>query len=282
MTANSLLFAFVAASSVVGWGINPTVSSGMQRPYDHEQLASRCHCLSSCHHFSGSVKIVDNDPVANAVNLREIHILDLETVGGDLILENPPSLVSLKGDNLKRIDGTFRMHNVIQLAALRFPQLESIGPIDWFTLRSLGVFSFSHSGVSIAENGNISISNTFLRLVENINSPSVADLVVTYNYRLIILSLAVNNVTGSIAIENDEHLTVNLPNFEHVGNLSVSNVFKLGVPSLRTVAGPALFNSNRFNYLNTSALTTVSREMTYADNDEIVDISFPALASVGG
>ncbi|KAI1800605.1 hypothetical protein F4811DRAFT_566839 [Daldinia bambusicola] len=273
MIATSLLFALVAVSSVAAECSDPTTT--ISAPADATGL-------SSCRHFPGSVKIVDNDPAADAENLKELDTLDLESIGGDLILEDSPSLVSLKGDKLKRVDGTFRMHNVTELSILRFPQLESIGSIDWFTLRSLGVFSFSETGVFIAEHGNISISNTHLRLVEHINSTSVADLVVTDNYRLVILSLGVNNVTGSIAIENNQYLSVILPNVEHTGSLSLRRIFNLAVPSLRAIAGPVLLNSNRFNALDASALTTVSGEMTYANNDERIDISFPALASIGG
>ncbi|OTB15028.1 hypothetical protein K445DRAFT_301605 [Daldinia sp. EC12] len=275
MIATSLLFIFVVASSAVA-ECNETTTT--------ISLPADATSLSSCRHFHGSVQIVDNSQPVDANDSPRLDILDLETIGGDLILENARLLRALTGDKLKRINGTLRLHNTTRLEILKFPQLANIGSIEWLTLEFIKL-TFSNSNKSIGKYGHIFINDTHylgLEVLDKFDSASISDLVVTHNKGLSSLSLLPNNVTEGIIIADNDHISVALPNTVHAGKVTVGDVLGIEVPSLRTVAGPTLFNRNHFASVDAPAMATVSGEMTFTDNDQLRNISFPALTFVGG
>ncbi|KAK6951407.1 hypothetical protein Daesc_007942 [Daldinia eschscholtzii] len=238
--------------------------------------------LSKCRHFQGSVRIADNVDDDEIAYEGPRDTLDLETIGGDLVVENVDCLCSLTGDKLKRIGGTLRLHNATILSTLKFPQLTDVGSIDWLALPFLAGFTFSNNNVSIGKNGYISISNTFLALVDKFNYTSVRDVVVAHNnQRLGHLDMPLINVTGGIVIENNYNPRVSLPNTKHAGNLSVGNVLSFEVPSLTAVTGSVLFNGNQLASIYAPAMATVSEGLTFINNGELSNLSFPALTSVG-
>jgi hypothetical protein len=166
------------------------------------------------------------------------------------------------------------------LSTLSFPELTSVGSIDWTALPALQELTFT-TGVSTAD--SVTISNTQLNTLDGINLDQVTTFDINNNNYLKTISTQVGNITGSLNIEaNGKNLTVDFPNLEWAYNMTFRNCSNILLPSLSTVNGSLGFYENYMSIVSAPNLTSTGGSLAFVANPDLTNISMPLLTTVGG
>lgn len=189
-------------------------------------------------------------------------------------------MTDLIAPELASIGDDFKLESALGLGNLKMGSLTSVGSIKFTALPTLQTLGFS-KGVS--EASNIEIINTALWTLEGITLESVGRLVVTNNVHLNKVDVnELKNATGLINFAgNKKGLEINFPNLVTGSNMTFYNVSEVSVPSLHNLTGQLGFWGNSFRSFNAPNLTT-SSDLTFLDNEELRNISMPALTKVEG
>ncbi|KUI72888.1 Protein ecm33 [Cytospora mali] len=236
--------------------------------------AAQATALAGCKSVSGSILIPSTSD----------NTLDLSgptTIDGDLTVENNGAIITLQSSSLASLTGTFTLSNVTLLSTLSMPALTSVGSIKWQSLPALNSLSFT-SSVSSAE--SVIISDTFLENLDGIDLESVGTMDINNNRRLTKFDTSLKNLTSMLSMQaNGASLSVSMPNLIWIANMTIANVTEFSTPSLEVVNGSARFDSNYFTSFSAPNMTsTTSGDISFINNADLTNISFPALKSVGG
>ncbi|KUI61157.1 Protein ecm33 [Cytospora mali] len=236
--------------------------------------AAQATALAGCKSVSGSILIPSTSD----------NTLDLSgptTIDGDLTVENNGAIITLQSTSLASLTGTFTLSNVTLLSTLSMPALTSVGSIKWQSLPALNSLSFT-SSVSSAE--SVIISDTFLENLDGIDLESVGTMDINNNRRLTKFDTSLKNLTSMLSMQaNGASLSVSMPNLIWIANMTIANVTEFSTPSLEVVNGSARFDSNYFTSFSAPNMTsTTSGDISFINNADLTNISFPALKSVGG
>lgn len=200
-------------------------------------------------------------------------------ISGDLILENNWDVTSLESSSLITITGALVLTNLTLLSTLEMPALTSIGSIQFQSLPALTDLNFT-SGITTVD--SISIADTFLSSLNSIRPPSVGELRITDNRRLMYLSLPVRNVTRDLTVRrNGAYLGIYLPFVALAKQMNISQVSSFGAPQLETIEEFAQFDDNHFTSLTAPALENCG-DLIIANGVNLTNISLPSLTTVRG
>lgn len=196
-------------------------------------------------------------------------------------MENNGAIITLASTSLASISGTFTLSNVTLLSTLSMPSLTSVGSIKWQSLPALNELTFT-DGVSSAD--SVIISDTFLQTLDGIDLDSVGTMDINNNFRLTKFDTSLKNLSTSLNIQaNGAELSVSMPNLIWIANMTIANVTKFSTPSLEIVNGSARFDSNYFTSFSAPNMTAASSgDISFINNADLTNISFPALKNVGG
>lgn len=236
--------------------------------------AAEATALADCDTISGSVVIA-------ASSDNTLDISGPTSIGGDLTVENNGAIITLSSDTLASISGTFTLSNVTLLSTLSFPDLTSVGTIQWQSLPALNELTFT-TGVSTAE--SVTISDTFLQNLDGIDLESVGTMDINNNRRLTKFETQLKNLTSNLNIQaNGEALSVSFPNLIWIANMTIANVTEFSSPSLEVVNGSARFDSNYFESFSAPNMTkTSSGDISFINNADLTNITFSAITAIGG
>jgi hypothetical protein len=189
-------------------------------------------------------------------------------------------MTDLIAPELASIGDNFKLESALGLGNLKMGSLTSVGSIKFTALPTLQTLGFS-KGVS--EASNVEIINTALWTLEGITLESVGRLVVTNNVHLNKINVnELKNATGLINIAgNKKGLEIDFPNLVTGSNMTFYNVSQVSVPSLQNLTGQLGFWGNSFRTFAAPNLTT-SSDLTFIGNEELRNISMPALTKVEG
>jgi hypothetical protein len=229
--------------------------------------------LSTCSTFSGSLAVATG-------TTESINIPRVRAVTGDLVIKDAPNITTFGADSLQKIGGSFTLNNCQILSSLTFPQLTTVGELDFEALPNLGQLGFTSS---IGEATSINIQNTFLTTLNGINLEKVSSVTIVNNPLLQAVSMQVSNVSQSLTIaSNGNRLEASFPNLETAQNLTFRNAQSVSIPSLANVTGSLGFYENTFESVTTPNLTSVGGTLAFVSNSQLTNISMPVLKTVGG
>lgn len=238
------------------------------------QNAGDASAIGSCSTFTGNVAVATG-------TTGDLNFASLERLRGDLDVTNAPNVTTLTGNSLTQIDGMWTLNNVQTLNALTFPQLTSVGSIDWEGLANLATLVFTSS---IQQTDSFNLQNTFLSDLTGIDLKKCSDFYLANNRMLQDFSMQLQNVTGSITVQsNGDRMNVTFPNLQWAQNITIDNVLSVSMPSLYAVNGSIGFNENEeLTSLSLPNLTRVDEAFIIADNNNLKSFSVPQLAQVKG
>jgi hypothetical protein len=229
--------------------------------------------LASCSTFSGSIAVATG-------TTDNINIASVRAVTGDVVIQNAPNITTFGADSLQQIGGSFTLNNCQILSSLTFPDLTSVGDLDFDALPNLQQLGFT---TSIGEANNLNIQNTFLNTLNGINLQKVTSVNIVNNPLLQDISMQVSNISQSLTIaSNGDRLQADFPNLETAQNLTFRDSQSVSIPSLANVTGSLGFYENTFQTLNAPNLTLVGGTLAFVSNSQLTNISMPLLKSIGG
>ncbi|QDS76365.1 hypothetical protein FKW77_003240 [Venturia effusa] len=237
------------------------------------QNAGDASALASCTTYDGSIAVATG--TTDTINFASVR-----SITGDLSISSNNAITSVGADSLTSIGGTFTVSNCQILSSLSFPQLSSVGNIDFEGLPNLNLLGFTSN---IARTGRLNIQNTFLSTLDGINLQQVNSIYIANNRLLQDISFQVSNISQSLILEsNGDRLTASFPNLMSAQNLTFRNVPTLSIPSLHNVSGSLGFYENSITGLTAPNLTTVGGTLAINTNTELTNVTMDSLKSITG
>jgi len=229
--------------------------------------------LATCSTFTGSIAVATG-------TTEHINIASVRGVTGDLVVQHAPNITSFGADSMQHIGGSFILNDCQILSSLTFPELTTVGDLEFEALPNLQQLGFT---TSIAQAHTLNIQNTFLTTLNGINLQKVSSVTVVNNPLLQAISMQVSNISGSLTISsNGNHLKASFPNLETAQNLTFRDSSSIDIPSLANVTGSLGFYENSFQSLSTPNLTLVGGTLAFVSNSQLTNISMPILKTIGG
>jgi hypothetical protein len=187
---------------------------------------------------------------------------------------------SLSADSLSQIDDSFVLSTVSQLSTLNFPSLTAVDTVQWAGLPQLAGLSFTSQ---LQQVQTLNIQNTVLQSLEGINLKIVDTLTLISNVYLNDISMQLGNVSNAMNIyANGDDTKVSFPNLVWAYNISIGNCQSVDLSSLVSTNGSMGFYENYFESLEAPNVTNVGGGLTFVDNNQLTNVSFPSLRQVNG
>lgn len=182
--------------------------------------------------------------------------------------------------DLTSIGNEFSLSSIILLTTLNFPELTSVGSINFQALPNLQALTFT-KGVNKA--GSVSITNTGLTSLAGIELTSVGDFDLTANTALSSINVNdIKNITGTLIISaNKNSLSIEFPNLVSAQNLTFRNTSSISVPSLANLTGELGLFGNYISNFSAPNLTTCA-DLDFDGNADLTEINLPLLSSLTG
>jgi len=233
--------------------------------------------LSTCTTLSGDLVIGPNLVIANIEGIR--------TIRGDLIAASAVDLQQLIAPELATIEGLFNLTSLTVLQRLAFGSLRTVGGIYWQTLPALNALDFT---AQVTQAESVTITDTILESLQGINLRSVARFNINNNRYLKEVTVQLANITDSLAIEfNSPSVIASFPNLTWANNATFRSCGNVQLPNLATVNGSLGFFENDFETFKAPKLIAVGTgtkggDITFANNDNLKNVSMPELKTIGG
>lgn len=233
--------------------------------------------LQSCTTLAGDLVL--------GTNLVTASINGIRTIRGDLIAANCVDLQQLTAPELSSIEGKWNMTSLTVLNQLNFNALRSVGEIYWQTLPALSTLGLA---AQVTEAAKVTITDTILESLSGINLVTTQRFNINNNRYLKEVTVQLANITDSLAIEfNSPSVAASFPNLTWANNATFRSCGSVLLPSLTTVNGSLGFFENTFESLSAPKLTAVGTgteggDVTFANNDALVNVSMPQLQTIFG
>jgi hypothetical protein len=228
---------------------------------------------NTCEDIDGDVEI--DSSVAGDLTLNGV-----QRIKGALTSSGAANVTTFNAPLLETIDKEFHFEGLVGVTSLQFPELKSVGSLNFEALPLLQTLGFT-SGVTKA--GSVSIVNTGLTTLDGISLNSVGSFIITDNTQLETVDVNnLKNATNLINFAGNYHeLEISLPNLAHGTNLTIRNVSSVSIPSLTKLEGQLGFWGNTFSSLAAPNLTETG-DLVFEDNERLSNLSLPALETVNG
>lgn len=231
--------------------------------------------LSSCSSYDGSLTI-------DSKTSDDIALNGITELKGDLILTGNSAIKRLSASDLETITGELRIDDVQNLVQLSFPKLTEVDKIKLVGLPVLRTLDFS---ASINKTSEIDVENTQLESLKGINPDTAKTIKVANNKGITEVSMQVKNITGSLDVShNNEELEILFPNLKAANNITFRSASKIDLSSLEQVNSGSIgiYESSSLESFAAPNLTKIDEALTIAQNENLKNVSFPKLQSVGG
>lgn len=220
--------------------------------------------------------VVDSEVSGNLV------IGGVARIRGSLIITNASAITQLSSPNLATIDKEFHLEALTQIRGIQMPSLTDIGSIRWIHLPELNSIQLGQSGVTSAD--EVEISDTALSSLSEFKVSSVSVMKINNNDRLQTYESALANVTTELTFANNgADLVVSLPDLIWANNLGFTDVAEVNLPALQYINDSIRFDDSSMTSFSAPNLTTVEKgDLAFVANLDITNLTFPLLTEIGG
>jgi hypothetical protein len=270
MLVNYLLPALAVVGSAAAQSSTCTFSSTVT--ISNQAEATK---VSSCKTVKGSVLI--GTGAAGAIDIS-----GPKEITGDLSVLDNGLIETLSSDTLTTIGGAFAFKNVTVISTIQFEALKSVQSLSLTTLLRLKTLTFG----PLTQADAVTVADTSLEKLDSIDLATVKTLDINNNPQLSTFTSKLGSLSDTFNLNSNgigAGLTVTLPNLAWIANMTISNVTKFDVPSLKVVNGSARFDSNFFESFTAPNLThTESGDISFVGNGKLSNLTFPVLKTIGG
>lgn len=236
------------------------------------QNAGDATALASCQTYSGSIAIATS--TTDDINISGITKLD-----GDLYAKNVNNLNSLGADSLQEISGSFTLDGIRSLNELNFPELTTVGDIEWNTLPSLNQLTFT-AGVDDVQ--SVSITDTQLQNLEGLSLSKLDSLKVQSNGILTDIDLDLEEFTTELIITNTAgtEMNVKLDKLTKGKTFTLQNIKSLEMPMLKSASGSINIESSTLTNVSIPKLQTVTQTLSINHNPQLTSLDLNSLTTI--
>lgn len=203
-------------------------------------------------------------------------------ITGDLTVVDHQTLDSFKSNDLEKVGGLFRLGNVVVLRDVAFPELTQVQSLSIQAAPKLSNLNFG----PLTKADEVTVSDTALNTLDAIDLENVNKLDINNNRHLEKFATKMKTLSDIMNIHANGigiGLDVDMPNLVWIANMTIANVTKFSVPSLKVVNGSARFDFNFFESFSAPNLThTESGDISFVGNGALTNMTFPKLTEVGG
>ncbi|SCU95522.1 LAFA_0G00804g1_1 [Lachancea sp. 'fantastica'] len=228
----------------------------------------------SCRSIVGTVQITDfMDPV--------IDLGGLQSINGDLIIENLPEVVRIQGHNLVSVGGTFKIDSLTSLTSIYLPSLHHFDVMEWKVVPTLTSLSLAPN---ISHAKRVTISDTSLvgiDVLENIDDLEILNI--NNNRYMEYVKSNVKQVHEQLSISsNARELQVEMPSLLWANNLTVRDVASISFPRLQYVNKSLEIIENNFESFEAPVLKTVGGTLGVIQNSRLARVDFSNVTTIQG
>ncbi|KAL2260712.1 hypothetical protein VTK26DRAFT_5211 [Humicola hyalothermophila] len=269
MLVKYLLPALVAAGSAAAQSATCTASAGTAKITNQADAGK----FSGCRVIKGNV-VIDSDAAGT------IELSGPREITGDLTVKNASHLETLRSSSIETIGGRFTLERLERILTVDFNSLESARAIDFRSVPILRNVEFG----PLTEADEVTISDTSIETLDTIQLSTVKKMDLNNNRNIRVFSSNLGSLSDNLNIQaNGIGLDVSLPKLTWIANMTIANVTKFSVPSLKVVNGSARFDSNYFESFTAPNLThTESGDISFVGNGKLTNLTFPRLTAIGG
>lgn len=268
MSASKLFVSALMASGVAMVAADDSCSGGAKI-----SAQSDADALGSCSTYTGDITISSQVQTPLTFN-------GIKKVTGDFTANGAVNITSISAPTISEIGGAFKLVSINALTSLDFPELISVGSIDFEALANIQGLGFT-KGVNTA--GSVSITNTGLTSLQGIELNSVGQLDLTANDYLTEVNVNnMKNVSGSLTISNNNNkLSIDFPNLVTAKDMTFRNTSSISVPSLANLTGSLGLFGNFVSNFSAPNLTSCV-DLDFDSNGHLAKLSLPQLTTLSG
>ncbi|PVV02085.1 hypothetical protein BB560_003472 [Smittium megazygosporum] len=228
--------------------------------------------LSGCNSYSGQITVSNYDGAT----------LDMSIKSADsIVVENSFQLAQINFGSLTTISKNFQIQNNTQLLGLSIPKLSSVDNFQLINNPNLNVIL----STSFSKIGNYQIIQSQIVNLIPVSASTIKNIEIIANSFLIDISFpSVVNNTGYINIV-DNHSSA-FASFDSLTTISGNTTFRdlagLRVDNVTTVSDTFNVYENTFTKLDLSQLSTLSKDLSIANNTKLDTIKIPGVSNLGG
>jgi hypothetical protein len=229
--------------------------------------------LDSCSKLDGTVTLGTK---VTSVSLPST----LTQITGDLVANGASNLVSFSAPGLKTIGGSFTLTGLTILSTLAFPELVSVGDINWSTLPALQALTFDKQ---ISKANTVLITDTLLSSLNGINLVTATRFNINNNRYLRSVEVALGNVSDLLIIEaNGKGVNASFPDLKWANNITIRDAGAVYFPVLEKINSSAAFVNNTFTEADFPELTSIGESFAVISCSKLTTITANSLEEVGG
>ncbi|SCU95069.1 LAMI_0F00826g1_1 [Lachancea mirantina] len=239
-----------------------------------ESAADMMQILQKCKHVDGSIHVLEySDPI--------IDLGSLQSIGGDLILQDLPMVVRLQGPNLANIGGELKLHSLTSLVGVSLPHLQHFDALDWRVVPTLTSVELAPN-VSSAK--RIIISDTSLTALEGFEFIEELEVFNINNNRYMeTVKSNLKRVHEQLSVSaNFKEIQVEFPHLIWAKNLTVRDVSSISLDSLQYVNQSLEVIENYFETFSVPELKSVGGTLGVIENPKLHSVDFANLTNIHG
>ncbi|WBW74666.1 cell surface protein involved in ascospore wall assembly, GPI anchored Meu10 [Schizosaccharomyces osmophilus] len=243
-------------------------------PEYHIQTQADLDVLSNCQVVNGSI-------IMNASSAVALSFNRIESVAGDVIIQNNNYLASVSLTSLKSIQGELRLEKLTRLGSLYAPVLEKVGSLNLRILPNLQGIRFDKG---VKEANALRIEDTQLSTLDGISLKKTESMIVVNNNYLREVNMPyLESVKGKVYVSyNAREINVKLPVLEQVGDMTVQRVADIDLRALKTVHGFVGFLNSTMREVSCPNISSIGQSLFFVGNTDLASINFKQLETIGG
>jgi hypothetical protein len=209
-----------------------------------------------------------------------ISLDNLVSITGDFTCTDATQLSSISAAKLRNIGGTFGLMRLTSLKSLVFPELVSVGQIDWETLPALEGLEMTKQ---ITQARRVLITDTIMTSLNGINITSTAYFNINNNRFLRNIDCSLQEVSDMLDINsNGKSLKASFPDLTWANNITIRDASSVSFPMLEKVNSSCSFINNTFDSISFPELTQVGGSFSFAACPSLTNITASKVKSIGG
>ncbi|CAH01090.1 uncharacterized protein KLLA0_C01001g [Kluyveromyces lactis] len=235
---------------------------------DLYQLSNECPTIDGSISFQNYV-----EPHINLGNIK--------TINGNFILEENNEVVSIQGDALEKIGGTFKLYDLTSLNAVNFPHLHDLNVVHWRVVPILGSVAMDNNIDSIK---SLVISDSSLTSLRGFDKIAKLDTFNINNNRYLeSIATNVKYISKQLSVSaNADELNLDMSELIWANNVTIRDTKEINLEHLQYVNQSLEFIENKVNKLELSELKSVGGTLGIIENKHLSKADFNNVSQISG
>lgn len=229
---------------------------------------------SACSELDGS--IVFQNYVEPNIDLNNIKIIN-----GDFVVEENNAVVSIHGDSLEKIGGTFNLYDLTSLNAVSFPKLHDLNVLHWRIVPILSSVALDNNIKAVK---SITISDSSLTTLHGFDKiEKLETFNVNNNRYLESISTSIKYISRQLSVSaNADELDLDMSNLIWANNVTIRDTKTIKLDKLQYVNQSLEFIENTISSLELSSLKAVGGTLGIIENKQLSKVDFNNVSQILG